>query len=149
MNRKHLFAFHPVQICCLEVWVRGTNVFWNCVVCSYICLAETERALDKKEGKIKSSNCTYLSFVVVYYDYFLLFLFWKVKIYWLNGYVLKGYTAILCMQLLKLVYYMWSMWAHVHQLPKRLKLKAAKLHVFISKFYQIHKRCFKSCVQLR
>ena len=97
----------------------------------------------QKEGKIKSSNCTYLSFVVYYFLYF------EVKIYWLNGYVLKGYVLSLCIQLLKLVYYMWSMWAHVHQLPKRLKLKAAKLHVFISKFYQIHKRCFKSCVQLR
>ena len=103
-----------------SVWVRGTNVFWNCVVCS-ISMFGGNRALDKKEGKIKSSNCTYLSFVVYYFLYF------EVKIYWLNGYVLKGYVLSLCIQLLKLVYYMWSMWAHVHQLPKTQILKSRKI----------------------
>ena len=133
-------------LCKFVVWKCGWGepTCFETVWYAVIYIWRKPRALDKKEGKIKSSNCTYLSFVVVYY-----YFYFEVKIYWLNGYVLKGYTAILCMQLLKLVYYMWSMWAHVHQLPKRLKLKAAKLHVFISKFYQIHKRCFKSCVQLR
>ena len=143
MNRKHLFAFHPVQICCLEKCGWGEPTCFETVWYAVIYMFGGNRTLHKKEGKIKSSNCTYLSFVVYYFLYF------EVKIYWLNGYVLKGYVLSLCIQLLKLVYYMWSMWAHVHQLPKRLKLKAAKLHVFISKFYQIHKRCFKSCMQLR